>query len=59
MVAGATERVGQLAVRRILELYDQVLVRAVVSDFSTGIRVLREEQATYGVKLEVGRTCVG
>ncbi|CAM9408799.1 unnamed protein product [Ascophyllum nodosum] len=53
VVAGATERVGQLAVRRILELYDQVLVRAVVSDFSTGIRVLREEQATYGVKLEI------
>lgn len=53
VVTGATGRVGQLAVRRILELYPKVLVRAVVNDFSKGTRLLQEEKNKYGVKLEV------
>lgn len=57
MVTGATGRVGQLAVKRILELYPKVLVRAVVNDFSKGSRLLKEEKDTYGIKLEVRFTC--
>ena len=53
MVTGATGRVGQLAVRRLLELYPKVLVRAVVNDFAKGSRLLKEEKDTYGIKLEV------
>lgn len=53
VVTGATGRVGQLAVRRILELFPNVLVRAVVNDLSKGKRVLKDESDEFGVKLEV------
>lgn len=53
VVTGATGRVGSLAVRRLLELYPKVLVRAVVNDFAKGSRLLKEEKDTYGIKLEV------
>lgn len=53
VVTGATGRVGSLAVRRLLELYPKVLVRAIVNDFSKGSRLLKEEQDKYGIKLEV------
>lgn len=53
MVTGATGRVGSLAVRRLLELYPKVLVRAVVNDFNKGSRLLKEEKDKYGIKLEV------
>lgn len=53
VVTGATGRVGSLAVRRLLELYPKVLVRAVVNDLAKGNRLLNEEKDKYGVKLEV------
>lgn len=52
-MTGATGRVGSLAVRRLLELYPKVLVRAVVNDLAKGSRLLKEEQDKYGIKLEV------
>lgn len=55
VVTGATGRVGALAVRRLLELYPRVLVRAVVNDFAKGSRLLKEEKDDYGIKLEVHR----
>lgn len=55
MVTGATGRVGSLAVRRLLELYPNVLVRAVVTDMAKGKRLLKEEIDKYGIKLEVRR----
>ena len=53
VVTGATGRVGSLAVRRLLELYPKVLVRAFVNDLAKGSRLLKEEQDKYGIKLEV------
>lgn len=53
LVTGATGRVGQLTVRKILEMYPRVLVRAVVNDIAKGKKVLKEEEADFGVKLEV------
>lgn len=53
MVTGATGRVGSLAVRRLLELYPNVLVRAAVNDLAKGSRLLKEEKDKYGIKLEV------
>lgn len=55
MVTGATGRVGSLAVRRILELYPKVLVRAVVNDYAKGSRLLKGEKDKYGIKLEVSK----
>lgn len=55
VVTGATGRVGSLAVRRLLELYPQVLVRAVVNDYAKGCRLLEEDIDKYGIKLEVSR----
>lgn len=55
VVTGATGRVGALAVRRLLELYPRVLVRAIVNDFAKGSRLLKEEKDDYGIKLEVHR----
>lgn len=52
-MTGASGRVGQLTVRKILEMYPRVLVRAVVNDFSKGTRLLQEEKSDFGVKLEV------
>lgn len=54
VVTGATGRVGSLAVRRLLELYPRVLVRAVVNDYAKGTRLLKDEIDKYGIKLEVG-----
>lgn len=53
VVTGATGRVGQLAVRRILELYPRVLVRAISDDYSKGVRVLKKEKDDFGIRLEV------
>ncbi|CAN0424408.1 unnamed protein product, partial [Ectocarpus sp. 8 AP-2014] len=53
VVTGATGRVGSLAVRRLLELYPNVLVRAVVTDMAKGKRLLKEEIDKYGIKLEI------
>eukprot|EP00752_Nemacystus_decipiens_P003769 g3470.t1 len=53
VVTGATGRVGSLAVRRLLELYPKVLVRAVVNDLAKGSRLLKEEKDKYGIKLEI------
>lgn len=53
VVTGATGRVGQLTVRKILEMYPRVLVRAVVNDLAKGNKVLEEEKSNYGVKVEV------
>lgn len=55
VVTGATGRVGSLAVRRVLELYPNVLVRAVVTDMAKGKRLLKEEIDKYGIKLEARR----
>lgn len=55
VVTGATGRVGSLAVRRLLELYPNVLVRAVVNDLAKGSRLLKDEKDKYGIKLEVSQ----
>ncbi|CAN0104293.1 unnamed protein product, partial [Ectocarpus fasciculatus] len=55
VVTGATGRVGSLAVRRVLELYPNVLVRAIVTDMAKGKRLLKEEIDKYGIKLEARR----
>lgn len=55
VVTGATGRVGSLAVRRLLELYPNVLVRAIVNDLAKGSRLLKDEKDKYGIKLEVSQ----
>ncbi|CAM9812464.1 unnamed protein product [Discosporangium mesarthrocarpum] len=53
VVTGATGRVGQLAVRRILELFPSVLVRAVGPDSSKVLKALSTEFGTYSNRLKV------